>query len=103
MGRIKRMLMVASIATATAAAPLAVSSPAGAAESAPAANEVAAAHACGYNSDEYYRHCGDTHVIIRAENFWGTDYYLCVGPGDTYLGYLSDWRIIYAVYIGYLC
>jgi hypothetical protein len=63
----------------------------------------AEAHVCGYNYDEVYTHCGTTHVLITAEDFWGTEYTLCVGPGDTSLGYLSYWRITGAWYIGYLC
>jgi uncharacterized protein DUF6355 len=114
MTRIKRMLAIALLATATMAAPLAASGTATAAprpasqtatvSAAPqAATDGASTQACGFFQPESYNHCGDTHVIIRAENFWGTDYHLCVGPGVTHLGYLSDWRIVYAVYIGFLC
>lgn len=65
--------------------------------------DTAEAHVCGYNYDETYRHCGTTHVLVTAEDFWGTQYTVCVGPGDTSLGYLSYWRITGAWYIGYLC
>jgi hypothetical protein len=65
----------------------------------------AQARVCGYNYDEVYRHCTNdgSHILITAEDFWGTQYTLCVGPGDTSLGYLSYWRITGAWYIGYTC
>jgi hypothetical protein len=62
------------------------------------------AQACGFVGGETYRHCGTTHVLIDAEDFWGTTYRnICVGPGDTHLGHLSTWVISYAWYIGRLC
>ena len=69
-------------------------------------SQPAQARTCGWlgAGSETYRHCSNrTNVIIRAEDFWGTDYYRCVGPGDTFLGNLSRWRIVYAVYIGHTC
>lgn len=63
----------------------------------------ASAHSCGFNSDEVYNHCGNTHVLVTARNFWGTQYTVCVGPGEHDLGYLSYWRIVNAWYIGWLC
>ena len=67
--------------------------------------EPAAAQACGFIGNETYRHCdARTRVLIDARNFWGTTYRnICVRPGDTYLGYLSYWRIINAWYIGRTC
>jgi hypothetical protein len=66
---------------------------------------VAARRACGFVGGETYRHCASrTHVLIDAKNIWGTTYRnICVGPGDTHLGYLSYWVISYAWYIGKLC
>lgn len=65
----------------------------------------AAPRDCGFIGGETYRHCSTwTHVLIDAENIWGTTYRnICVGPGDTHLGYLSYWVISYAWYIGKLC
>jgi uncharacterized protein DUF6355 len=115
MTRFKRILAIAVLATATMAAPLvaggtATAAPRAASETAavlvaapPAATGGASTQACGFYQPESYNHCGNTWVQIHAENFWGTDYYLCVGPGVTHLGYLSTWRIINAVYTGFLC
>ena len=50
-----------------------------------AARRRAQAHVCGYSYDETYRQCGTTHVLITAENLWGTEWTVCVGPGDTFL------------------
>jgi hypothetical protein len=63
------------------------------------------AHVCGFNRDEWYRHCTNdgSHVLITAEDFWGTEYTRCVGPGETFLGDLSYWRITGAWYIGFTC
>lgn len=65
----------------------------------------AGTRSCGFIGGETYRHCSTwTHVLIDAENIWGTTYRnICVGPGDTHLGYLSYWVISYAWYIGKLC
>lgn len=101
MTKIKRVLMHALVVAAIAVvAPLAASGPAAAA---PVTSESVAAETCGWLGGETYNHCGNTHVVLRATDFWGTDYYPCVGPGRTHLGYLSTWVIRYAVYIGYTC
>lgn len=66
---------------------------------------LAAGRGCGFNTDEYYRHCDpNTRVLMDARNFWGTTYRdICVGYGDTYLGDLSYWRIVNAWYNGRTC
>lgn len=60
---------------------------------------------CGFVGGETYRHCSTrTRVLIDAKDFWGTTYRnICVGPGDTHLGYLSTWVIRNAWYIGKTC
>jgi hypothetical protein len=65
----------------------------------------AEAHVCGFNHDEWYVHCTNdgSHILITAEDFWGTEYTRCVGPGETFLGDLSYWTITGAWYIGYTC
>lgn len=91
MKRLKRLALILTV-IAAATIPLAVTS------SAPA-------RSCGFNTDEYYVHCDPyTHVLIDARSFWGTTYRdICVGPGTTYLGYLSYWRIVNAWYNGRTC
>ena len=94
MTRIKRLLLRTVVATAFAVvAPLATTAPAAASGPA-AANRPAVANgpaaqvttgnattaACGWLGGETYNHCGTTHVVLRATDFWGTDYYPCVGP-----------------------
>jgi hypothetical protein len=91
MKRLKRLALLATVMAVVSASALALSG-------------TASAHSCGFNTDQYYRHCGNTHVLLDARSFWGTTYRnICVGPGDTYLGYLSYWRIVNAWYIGRLC
>jgi hypothetical protein len=71
-----------------------------------ASSQPAQAVTCGWlgAGSESYRHCSTrTHVVLRVEDFWGTDYYPCVGPGVTFLGNLSRWRIVDATYIGRTC
>ena len=87
-----------------AAAPLS-SSPLVSGQPATAGKNAAAARACGFIGGETYRHCSNrTEVLIDARNIWGKTYRnICVGPGDTHLGYLDYWVIQYAWYIGKLC
>ncbi|MFY1688378.1 DUF6355 family natural product biosynthesis protein [Plantactinospora sp. WMMB782] len=101
MAKFKRVLMHSFVVIAIAVmAPLAAS---GSAVAAPVTGNSVAAQACGWLGGETYNHCGNTYVILRATDFWGTDYYPCVGPGETHLGHLSTWVIRYAVYIGRTC
>jgi len=93
-----------SATAARGAAPL-TTSPLVSGQPAGASKNAAAARACGFVGGETYRHCSTwTHVYIDAQNIWGKTYRnICVGPGDTHLGYLDYWVISYAWYIGKRC
>jgi hypothetical protein len=110
MHKMKRLAAVVGFAVAAIVTTVGVSAPAEAGEPSAVVDEAATtsgdveAQACGFVGGETYRHCGTTHVLIDAEDFWGTTYRnICVGPGDTHLGHLSTWVISYAWYIGRLC
>jgi hypothetical protein len=110
MQKMKRLAAVLGVAVAAIVTSVGVSGPAEAREPSAVVDAAAAtsgdveAQACGFVGGETYRHCGNTHVLIDAQNIWGTTYRnICVGPGDTHLGYLSTWVISYAWYIGRLC
>lgn len=49
-----------------------------------------------------YGHCGKTKVRIQTESVNGGRY-LCVGPGETFIGYVNQGdKVNYAYYVG-LC
>ena len=99
MTKLTRIIAIAGVLAAMAIAV------AGSQTAAASQSTAVGSRACGFVGGETYRHCSTwTHVLIDAQNIWGTTYRnICVGPGDTHLGYLSYWVISYAWYIGKRC
>ncbi|MFD8497729.1 DUF6355 family natural product biosynthesis protein [Amycolatopsis sp. NPDC059657] len=54
----------------------------------------AAGHACGYNDDGMYRHCGSLDNVGLDTKTWpASSFRVCVGPGLTYLPPILPWYV----------